>query len=291
MDREKVSHGANWANIGTFVLTVVILVVMLGPAKPQTTDPANRGWSMLSTWAMPSLLAASVLAAAILNFVAYRRRDMTVSNKKPEIVEELEIWKKNFAETSRQRDHFQQDYAITANRVIQLEKEVSARIKLPLTPLEVDGLYTSFDLLNYLKEMGSPPPLKYTAKDLKNMPSQKMKELFIAEDVDFSEACEYHNKGGAQTQPDLYKQVMERWKRKYPWFQKMEAGYALRFKDRVETLRHRFLLEGIADDGILNLSVENRDGPKIIETIAAKLWQLVFESVGKRMKSEANTTS
>lgn len=197
------------------------------------------------------------------------------------VTSELELWKKNFAETSRQRDDFQQKYAACENRAIQLDRELGSRIKLPLTPLEIDALYMTVDLVTFLKELGPPPTPKYTSDDVYKMPSDKMKTLIEAGDIDFAEACEYYELGGAQP-AKLNAPVIAKWKQKYPWYQKLEAGYALRFKDRVETLRNRFLLEGITDDGAFQLPVEYRDGAKNIRTIAAKCWEFAYRGFESR---------
>jgi hypothetical protein len=77
MERNEVASLSNWANIGTFVLTVVILIIMVR-TSPSSADPvpqASHRWNLgiMGTWIMPSILAAAVLGAAILNFVAHHR--------------------------------------------------------------------------------------------------------------------------------------------------------------------------------------------------------------------------
>jgi hypothetical protein len=72
---------SNYANIGTFLLTIVILAVMVVPllrnddpnAAAQTTVESPTR-STMTAWAMPSLLALAVLGAGALNFAASRRR-------------------------------------------------------------------------------------------------------------------------------------------------------------------------------------------------------------------------
>lgn len=185
-------------------------------------------------------------------------------------------YRTQYLEETQKRSKLQNEYAEAGNKILQLERVLSTRPDLPLTGLQVDAIRLSSDLLEYLKEIGPPPPPKYTRKDIDEMPSSKIKELWIAGDVDFAEACEYYNCGAAQTEQALYNQMIGKWKRLYPWYQKMEAGYALRFKERVEELRNRFMLEELTDDAF-SLPIEYRDGAKNIRTVAATLWELAYK--------------
>ncbi len=162
------------------------------------------------------------------------------------------------------------------NKLIELGRSIDG----VLNPLQIDALNLSSDLLAYLKEIGPPPTPKYTAQDINGMPTEEMRELLQAGDIDFAEACEYHKLGTAQTAPAIYNQIIGKWKRMYPWYQKMEAGYALRFKDRVEKLRHRFMLEGLTDDAF-TLPIEYRDGIKNVRMVASAFWELAYRITEK----------
>jgi hypothetical protein len=65
-------------------------------------------------------------------------------------------------------------------------------------------------------------------------------------------------------------------KRLSPWYQKVDAKYAIEMKGKVETMRNRFAVEGMADSTLL-LPVEGKDGEKTIRAIAAKLWELAYK--------------
>lgn len=158
--------------------------------------------------------------------------------------------------------------------------------KALLSPLQEDALQLSAELLNFLKRLGTPPAPKYTAEDLEKMTASQMKALINAQDGDYAEAVQYHLGWDAFTQTalGLENQMTARWKRLYPWYQKVGASYALEFKDKVEKLRNRFLVEGITDD-VLLLPIEGRDGEKHIRDIAAKLWELAYKSGEKEISS------
>lgn len=132
----------------------------------------------------------------------------------------------------------------------------------------------------FVKQLGSAPTPKYTAIDIENLPTSEMRKLILAGDVDFAEACEYYHLGAVNTEPGLHNQIVAKWVQMYPWYQKMEAGYALDFKHRVEALRNRFMLEGISDDVFL-LPIAYRDGVRNIHAIAEKLWELAYKVAGK----------
>jgi hypothetical protein len=70
------------------------------------------------------------------------------------------------------------------------------------------------------------------------------------------------------------------WKRLLLWYQKVAAAYALEFKDKVDKMRNRFVVEGITSDPLL-LRVEGKDGEKRIRGIAATLWEFAFK-VGEK---------
>jgi hypothetical protein len=107
------------------------------------------------------------------------------------------------------------------------------------------------------------------------MTSAQTRELIEAKDGDFFEANEYY-RPVAFTRQGLGNQPTVHMTRLLPWYQKVEAAYALTLKSKVETIRNRFAVEGMAND-VLLVSVEGRDGEKNIRTIAAKLWELAFK--------------
>lgn len=146
-------------------------------------------------------------------------------------------------------------------------------------PLQEDALRLSVELLTYLKRLGPAPAPKYTVQDIEKMTSAQMKVLIDAHDGDFAEACEYHSGDGklfVGTGDAYGNQITARWKRLYPWYQKVAASYALEFKDKVEKIRNRFAVEGITDD-VLLLPVEGKEGEKHIRAIAMRLWELAFK--------------
>jgi hypothetical protein len=195
---------------------------------------------------------------------------------------EVDRINKLYLEENQQRAKLQNEYADAGNKIILLERLLSTRPDLPLTGLQVDAIRLSVELLDFLNKMGSPPAPKYTAKEIEEMPSSKMEELITAEDGDFAEACEYYKGDGAffiQTTNALSNKITAHWTRLLPWYQKIAASYALELRNKVETMRNRFAVEGMAD-AVLLFSVEGKDGEKNIRAIAAKLWELAFK-VGK----------
>src|ERR1017187_2228451 len=147
-----------------------------------------------------------------------------------------------------------------------------------LSPLQIEALQLSGELLAFLKQLGPPPAPKYTAHEFHNMPASQMKALIEAKDGDFLEACEYYRPGDtAFTRQRLENQITGRWMRLLPWYQKLEAAYTLKgFKEKVETLRNRFLLDGITDE-VLLMPIEGKYGEQRIRNIAAKIWELAYK--------------
>jgi len=88
MDTGKLS---NYSNVGTFVLTIVILVIMVvpllrnsdPPPSTQANDPHLSGAPVI-TWIMPSILALAILGAAALNFATHRHKAFPTRNVEPE---------------------------------------------------------------------------------------------------------------------------------------------------------------------------------------------------------------
>ena len=157
----------------------------------------------------------------------------------------------------------------------------------PFTPLQNDALQLSVELLKFLKRLGPPPAPKYAAEDIDKMTSAQMKKLIEAEDGDFAEACEYYQGDGTlfiQTANAYSNKITAQWKRLLPWYQKVAASYALEFKDKVENMRNRLLLEGLTDE-ILLMPIEGKYGEKRVRNIAAKLWELAYKTGEKGVSS------
>jgi hypothetical protein len=86
-----------------------------------------------------------------------------------------------------------------------------------------------------------------------------MKALIQANDGDFLEACEYYRQGSITFSPtQLESQVTRHMKRLLPWYQKVAAKYALEMKGKVETMRNRFAVEGMADSTLLLPADDNK---------------------------------
>lgn len=171
-----------------------------------------------------------------------------------------------------------------ATEVSRLEGVIAETAKKPhdlnLTPLQKDALQLSAELLKFLKRLGPAPAPKYTAEAIANMTSAQMKSLIDAEDGDFAEACEYYQGDGTlfiQTANAYSNKITAHWKRLLPWYQKVAASYALEFRDKVETMRNRFLLEGLTDEALL-MPIEGKFGEKRARNIAAKLWELAYRA-------------
>jgi hypothetical protein len=77
MSQNRIANWSNWSNIGTFLLTVVVLYIMLrpphGPTDQAVQSASRWSWAVLSVWIMPSMLAAAVFTAGVLNFLAHRQ--------------------------------------------------------------------------------------------------------------------------------------------------------------------------------------------------------------------------
>ncbi len=165
------------------------------------------------------------------------------------------------------------------NRNRDLEGKLSARPDVPLSVLQTDALRLSSELLHFLKSLGPMPTPKYTKEDIDKMAGSQVEKLVKAEDRDFAEACEYYSGDGTwfvQTANPFNNNITARWNRLLPWFQKVASRYALEFKDKVEKMRNRLAVEGVAPH-VLLLPIEGRDGEKNIRAIAAALWEVAYK--------------
>jgi hypothetical protein len=177
------------------------------------------------------------------------------------------------------------------NRNRDLEGKLSARPDVPLSVLQSDALRLSSELLHFLKSLGPMPAPKFTAEDIDKMPSAQMDKLLKAEDGDFAEAFEYYSGDGTlfvQTGNPYSNKITARWKRLLPWFQKLASSYALKFREKVEKMRNRLAVEGVAPH-ILFLPIEGRDGEKNIRAMAAALWEAAYK-IGEKGVAQSGSS-
>ncbi|MGD0415278.1 MAG: hypothetical protein ABSA80_08005 [Terriglobales bacterium] len=175
---------------------------------------------------------------------------------------EVRKWKDMYTAENVAKTDFQKEMARANVRIGELETaQRSMSPQLRLDPLQSDAIQLSGELLDFLRRLGPPPDPKYTSEDIEKMTSAQMKTLINAKDGDFLEAVEYYRPGEvAFTREGLENQPTSKWTRLLPWYQKLEATYSLEgFKDKVERLRNRFLLEGMTDNAFL-MPIEGKNG-------------------------------
>jgi hypothetical protein len=138
-----------------------------------------------------------------------------------------------------------------------------------LEPLQRHALRLSVKLLQFLNELGPRPTPKYTEEEVRTMPDAKMRSLIDANDVDYTDACEFHYPQGHEFTGPLK-----------TWCDRVEAGYALqRFSMRVQLLSNLFALRGLKA-AALSLPISGRDAEVNVRKIARSLWDLAYK-VGK----------
>jgi len=150
----------------------------------------------------------------------------------------------------------------TANKLIELGKSING----VLAPLQIDALRLSMDLLQMLHSLGSFPEPKYSAREIRQMPSEEQELKIRANDVDYDEACEFHfaEEGRLSNGP------MGRWN------ERARATYALHFQQKVADLRNRFSIEGFTDPR-LETKVEGFRTREHIRAVALALWGLAYK--------------
>jgi hypothetical protein len=193
---------------------------------------------------------------------------------------------KDFAETSGQRDHFQQEYATAANKVSQLANELATRLSVPPSQLQRDAISLSFALLDFLKQVGPPPPPKYTRDELDNMPSTVMRRLIDAQDGDFLEAMAFHHGDDrvfGVTGEGVYNNVATRLTRLLPWYQKVKHQYELEFADKMKRISNRIGAEGITKGELLT-DIGWWDSLDGIHSKASVLWNTAYELAERQIK-------
>jgi hypothetical protein len=248
-----------------------------------------------------AIVALGIIAASVLNYLSLQKTEVPIvsGQRKPRwqklqwanaerdrLEGEVRKWRDMY-ESATAAPEITEEYRKSVdeqNRLLELGRSIDG----VLNPLQVDAVRLSSALLDFLKRLGPPPMPKYTAEDIDNMNSAQMKVLIEAQDGEFLEACEYYRPGGiAFTRQALENQLTVRWTRLLPWYQKVEASYALEFKGKVDTLRHRFAVEGITDNVLLR-PIEGKDGEQHIRAIAAAFWELAYK-VGEKDRSNEDT--
>ncbi|MGA9528418.1 MAG: hypothetical protein WBS24_09900 [Terriglobales bacterium] len=179
-----------------------------------------------------------------------------------------------------QRLQVVEESAAYQNKLIELGRSIDGI----LSPLQIEAVQLSAQLLEFLKKIGPPPAPKYTPEEIDKMTTRETRQLIDSNDGDFLEACEYYRPGGiAFTEQQSANQQAAYMTRMLPWYQKLAAAYNLeKLGDKVETIRNRFLVEGITDnDNMLLMPIEGRYGPARIQNISAKLWELAGKMARK----------
>ena len=157
-------------------------------------------------------------------------------------------------------------------------------------------------LLSFLEVQGSPPKPKYTREEIDKMSLAESRRLLDSNDGDYAFACEYHfgqnfDKGRCETPQQLAALMLARFMLLDPWYEKVRAGYEIEFRQEVEKMNNRFVLEGLSDE-ILKVPIQGRMGRQNILAIASKLWELAYKfrekgisiedtSVRRRLKGKA----
>lgn len=158
--------------------------------------------------------------------------------------------------------------------------QLGMRINQALTPLQLDAMTLSMNLISFIEDQGPQPTPKYTLAEIHAMSSDQSRALIEGKDKDYDFSCEYHHgtlRGdGPYTASEIQTFTMARFMLLDPWYSKIKASYELRFRTEVETMRNRFAVEGLVED-LLRVPVEGKMGRESIRAIAAKLWELAYE--------------
>jgi hypothetical protein len=209
-----------------------------------------------------------------LSFLSWRSSGKTIAEAIAPEKEEIKRLKDSLYNSARSN----LEYRAERDKCEEKRQVLQKRLDDMFTPLQIEALQTSHDLLLFVESLGTPPEPKYTAKEIEQMSSAQAKALIQAEDGDYAEACEYHSTQGAwflRTAPGHAAALTGKWMRLFPWYQTTASRYALEFQPRVEVLRHRFTVEGITDDALL-LPIDGRDGRRNVLSIAAALWSMTY---------------
>lgn len=156
------------------------------------------------------------------------------------------------------------------------KKELAAKVER-FTPLQWEAVQLADDLLRFLLELGPPPAPKYTEEEIRRMPEAQSRKLVESNDGEYAEACEYHFGKGTMrlSQEGLYQQLTAHNRRLWPWYDKVADAYDERFKGKVESMKRRLTVEGMAADSLL-VTIGGPHGAANIRAIAAKLWELAY---------------
>ena len=92
-------------------------------------------------------------------------------------------------------------YSYGNDSVFEVTRPEHSRMVLPedeqgldslLTPLQIEAIQLSVGLLDFLAKMGKPLVPKYSREDMRNMGSERERELVNSKDKDWDFACEYY---------------------------------------------------------------------------------------------------
>jgi hypothetical protein len=172
------------------------------------------------------------------------------------------------------------------------EERRAAKEKLAIfSPLQMDALQLSHDLMNYLIRMGGPPAPKYSLEDIERMSLAESKRLIETADGDYEDSMYFYygdtHSHPRSTNPDaVARAITVRMRRLVPFYDKVRAGFELEFAERVKQLSNRLTLNGMADDR-LALPIDGRRSVANIRTIAAALWEVAYKLAERKVPLES----
>lgn len=237
-------------------------------------------------WAGITALAFSVIIPAVIGMIRKRRS--------PRLLEEAIAQARG--ETKRVKDALYEsarsnlEYRGERDQCEKEKRALQKRLDDMFKPLQMDALNLSIELLDFVKGLGPEPTPKYSVEEINSMPESKSRALIHSDDSDYRESCEYHfgeanaRNGGPflKTADQLHASLMAHYRLLNPWYEGVASKYALDFREKVERIRTRFIVEGINDDDdVLLQPIIGRKGPETMRTISAKIWELAYK-VGER---------
>jgi hypothetical protein len=271
---------------------VIVIFVSLSLVEQLAMGYVLRGQGQIAQayhhapvdWALFSCLVILGVFLVILAFVFGPRKRLSPQTPIPNGVTD-EQWKEK-QEIQRLTDSLYDsaksnlEYRAERDQCEEEKRALQKRFDDIFTPLQIDAIQLSTELLVFLKRLGPPPAPKYTEQEIRAMPSAKMKELINSNDPDFSDACEifYGQKdpnGPPLTAAGFARGLAATAKMMNPWYEKVKASYALEFRDKVERLRNRFAVEGLPEDALLT-QVEGSQCADRIRYVSSKLWELGY---------------
>ncbi len=146
------------------------------------------------------------------------------------------------------------------------------------TPLQMDALRLSMNMLKFVKELGTPPPSKYSPDDIRSMPLSMSRKLLQDEDGDYIESAGLVEMEDGQITSAVYiASIVAKQTRLYKWFQKVEGKYNVALYDQVAKMRDRLAGEGFAEEPKTFALTGCFDPEKRIKEMAAKFWELAYK--------------